>query len=284
VKVIGTEEALKKAYLILGQYTSHEISMTQKEEMRSCIITNPKVIGKTLYNLNFNTLWKAEITQITRSGIKLIPSANTRLRYGDKVLITVNKDTADSIIKLLGGLEANTVNFLPISLIIVIGIVLGQFSFSIFGQNIGPGVSGGILITTLLLGHLGKTGPLLWSIAGKTNQFLRELGIMFFLCGIGSNSSQGLIKALTEQGMRFILSSFFVVSTTILMTSLILIKVLKMNKLRVIGVLAGSFTCAAALPSASEIENSSIPLTAYSVTYPFALFTTILFTQLFLYF
>jgi uncharacterized transporter YbjL len=50
-----------------------------------------------------------------------------------------------------------------------------------------------------------------------------------------------------------------------------------------LGALAGSFTCSAALPDSKELNGSSIPLTAYSVTYPFALFITIFFGQVFLF-
>lgn len=284
VKVVGDEDAIKNSSFILGSESEQTIPLAPREQVTSILVTNRGVIGKSLLSLNLDGLWGAEITEIRRAGVNVIPTGTTRLRFGDKILVTVNSDTAPNLIRMLGGIESTTIDFLPISICIVLGIIIGQVSISLGDAQIGPGMSGGILLTTLILGRIGKTGPMLWNIAGRTNQFLRELGLMFFLCGVGSAAGQNFLASFSHQGVKTIAASVGITIASILITSLVVLKIQKMNKLRFIGALAGSLTCAAALPTPQEIKNSSVPLTAYSVTYPFALFLTILIGQLFLLF
>ncbi|MFT6633746.1 MAG: putative transport protein [Bacteriovoracaceae bacterium] len=284
VKVIGDKKSLKSVSVILGEFSDSIIRVPDKELTLSILVTSTRVVGKSLKSLNLNTVYGAEITEIRRAGVNIIPKSSTRLRYGDKILSSVRKESSHNFVEMLGGVESSSINFLPISIAIVLGIVIGQFSIPIGSTNVGPGITGGILFTTLVLGKIGKTGPMLWAIAGKTNQFLRELGMMFFLCGVGSNTGQSLISSLSRDGVKTIFATVLINIISITLVSIVAIKVIKINKLRFLGALAGSFTCSAALPSPEDINNSSIPLTAYSVTYPFALLMTISIGQLFLFF
>lgn len=283
IKAIGDDESHRNISYLVGPEVLDKIKISDKEHITSVLVTNINVIGKRLSNLNLTELWDAEIIKIRRAGVDLVPHGTTRLRFGDKVQVSVKKDTSENLIKMLGGLESKSIDFLPMAISIVLGVIIGQITFPLAGSSIGPGISGGILLTTLMLGRLGKTGPLLWSIAGTTNQFLRELGLMFFLCGVGSRTGQNFISAVAKHGIATAFISFIATLFAILVTAYIVLKIQKLNKLRFIGALAGSLTCSAALPQSNEIEGSSIPLTAYSVTYPFALLATIILGQLILF-
>lgn len=282
VKAVGDNESLAKVRLLIGKKTDSIINLSSAEESIVVLVTNKRTINKRLSKLNLDGLWGAEIKGIRRAGIDIIPSGNTRLRFGDKVYVNVKKDTAPNLIKMLGGVEATSIDFLPIGISIVLGVLVGQLKIPVGNLNLGPGVTGGILLTTLILGRLGKTGPLLWSIAGTTNQFLRQLGLMFFLCGVGTRTGVHFIEAVSNQGLKLVSASIFISLITVIVTSFIVIKVQKMNGLRVLGALAGSFTCAPALPNSEDVNNSTIPFSAYSIVYPFALLLSIVVGQLML--
>lgn len=284
VKVIGDKTALKTVSLFLGEETDEQTSIPAEETLSTILITRSNIIGKPLSYLNLDGLWGAEIREIRRAGVNIIPTGATRLRFGDKILASVKKESESNLVKMLGGVESDSIDFLPISVAILLGVLIGQITITVGGTSLGPGMTGGILFTTLILGHVGKTGPMIWSIAGKTNQFLRQIGIMFFLCGVGSSTGETLMKSLTAESIKTILATVFITVTSIALTSIVSIKYLKMNKLRFLGALGGSFTCSASLPSSEDIKNSTIPLTAYSVTYPFALLLTILMGQIILFF
>ncbi len=281
LKVIGTSYDLQKVEYIIGPQTEETIAITPKEEIRWILVTRKEVIGKRLVELNLDELWKANISKISRAGIELIPHSYTRLRYGDKVLVTVNSDTAPNLVKMLGGSESKQIDFLTLSLSIVLGLLIGQIKIPMGKLSLSSGISGGILITTLVLGQLGKTGPLLWSIAGGTNQFLRQLGLMFFLCGIGTRTGEHLLSALTLQdGAKMAFLSFAIPLFSIYLTTFLAIKYTKMNRIKIIGSVIAGLTCAPGLQSITEIDKSGITESAYSITYPFALLSTILVGQL----
>ena len=280
VKVIGDSRAIESAVILLGKPSDQVMKRELKEEVISVVVTASSVIGKSLTQINMDEVWGAEVSKIRRAGVTLIPIASTRLRYGDKIELTVPVENSEKVIKALGGVESNNIDFLPMSLAILTGVIIGQIPVNLWGKPFNLGVSGGILITTLSLGRVGKTGPVLWSIAGKTNQFLRELGIMFFLCGVGSGAGANLTSAFTRGGYVTLALSCLISILVIVLTAFILTRVFNTNKLKTLGAIAGSLTCAAALPGAKEVNNSNIPLTAYSITYPFALFFTIVLSQL----
>lgn len=280
VKAIGSQASLENIGLIIGREIKEEIALSKQIVAEWILVTQKEVVGKKLKQLNLDGIWKAHVSRIKRAGIDIIPSSYTRLRYGDKILVTVDSSTLPHITTMLGGVETTTIDFLPVSLSVLLGIVLSQVNLTISNINFSFGLAGGILIMTLILGRLGRTGPFLWSIAGSTNQFLRQLGIMFFLAGVGTRTGKFVIDAFTIEGFKLIVVAFSICLLTLLINSLLCLKFLKMNKLKLLGALAGSLTCAPALSSINEEYSSSIPSTAYSITFPFALLITILTAQL----
>ncbi|MBC75605.1 MAG: hypothetical protein CME64_06280 [Halobacteriovoraceae bacterium] len=284
LKIIGDEASLSKAELVIGRPVLSEMPLAAKETVISILVTSPVAIGKSLAQLNLNEVWNAEVTKIRRAGINLAPNGKTRLRYGDKLQITLRESSVDGITKMLGGKESTKIDFLPIAASISLGVAIGQITIQIGDGQIGPGITGGILFATLLLGQIGKTGSLLWSIAGPTNQFLRQLGMMLFLCGIGTNAGQSIASAFESNGPIALGSAFAIILISILFSSIVCLKVFKMNKLQFLGAMAGALTCSAALPDSEDIKSSTVPATSYSIAYPFSLLLTIFLGQVFLIF
>lgn len=281
VKVVGNKSSLDKFSLLIGSQSRAQMNISSQEELITVVVSHIDVVGKRLASLNLNNVLGAEILHVTRSGISLVPSGDTKLRYGDKLKIMVNKDSKDALIRLIGdNLTINqSINFLPIVSSILLGILFGQIKINVFSMNLSPGISGGVLFMTLLLGRIGKTGPLLWSIAGNTNQFLRQLGLILFLCGVGTRTGVNFVNSFSASNkllcLGVVVSTFFI----IVLTSLYLVFVQRMNKLSLLGTLSGCLTCAASLPEESDINHSVIPLSAYSMTYPLAILLTIILGQ-----
>ncbi|MCO4755136.1 MAG: hypothetical protein KC478_11690 [Bacteriovoracaceae bacterium] len=282
LKIIGDEISLAKAELVVGKPILDIMPLSSRETVINVLVTAPMAIGKSLEQLNLNETWFAEVIQIRRSGIDLAPNGKTRLRYGDKLQVALNRDSVEGLTNMLGGTESSQIDFLPIAASISLGVAVGQFTIQIGQSQIGPGITGGILFATLLLGRVGKTGSLLWSIAGPTNQFLRQLGMMLFLCGIGSNAGGNIASAFENNGLIALGSSILIIVLAIAVSCLVCLKICKMNKLQFLGAMAGALTCSAALPLPEDIKNSNVPATSYSITYPFSLLLTIFLGQLFL--
>lgn len=283
IKGVGSDDALNKLELLIGDRTYDEIAITQKEEVRWILVSKSDSVGKRLIELNLDGLWGAHISKINRSGIEIVPQSHTKLRFGDKVLATASRDTMPNLVTMLGGVEEKEIDFLPIAVSVVIGILVGQIHIPLGTITVSPGIAGGILLTTLILGNMEKTGPLLWCVAGPVNRFLRQLGLMFFLCGIGTRTGKHLAESLSVHALTMALFSAVITAVALILALWISAKFTRINRLKLLGVVAASFTCAPALAAIAEIDDASIAETAYSVAFPFALFLTIIVGQLILF-
>jgi putative transport protein len=247
---------------------------------RRIVVSNKEVVGKKIIELPLLTRWMAVITRVRRAGIDLTPSATTRLRYGDKITIVFPKGHKQEIIKLFGGNSEQSIDFLPIAFSIVLGILIGQISIPLTPTlKLAPGYTGGILLTTLLLGRLDKTGPLLWSIAGNTNQLLRQIGLLFFLSAVGTKSGSTIVAGIQQYGVKYFFLGIILTIIPMLVGTLFARHILKLNILQILGILSAGMTSGPTLIAANEMTNSNIPDRVYSVAFPVALIFTILLAQ-----
>jgi putative transport protein len=91
IKAVGTEEALKNVGLLIGRATEEEIPLDPKYDVRSVLVTNKEVVNKTIGQINLLHTYNATITRIRRSGINISPKPNSKLQFGDKLVIAICK-------------------------------------------------------------------------------------------------------------------------------------------------------------------------------------------------
>lgn len=174
-----------------------------------------------------------------------------------------------------------TIGFSIISFVIVcfIGYLIGSV-----GIYMGPlgyvslESTGGVLISALLLGHIGKVGPFTFRMDSKFLSFLRELGLAFFLSIVGLNYGYGAVSALTGSGITLVLVSLFVGLVSIFSGFLVGRFLFKLNWIMLSGAICGGMTSTPGLGAATESVGSDDPGAGYGATYPFALFGMVVFT------
>lgn len=85
------------------------------------------------------------------------------------------------------GKRISDTDFLPIALGIALGVIVGKISLSFSNSfTFSFGLTGGVLLTALVLSAVGKTGPVIWTMSGSANQLLRQLGLLLFLANVGT--------------------------------------------------------------------------------------------------
>ena len=180
--------------------------------------------------------------------------------------------------------ETYRVSLLPILIGLVAGFILGQIPFSL--PLIGPfslGVTGGVLVSGLILGYLYKTGPFIWEMPTTANSFLRELGLMFFLATVGTKTGATIIETIASQGAELIVAGLVVTITPMIACVAICKYVLKIPFLRILGVLTGGMTSTPGLAAINSYTNSSYPSSAYATVYPVGLIGMIIGTKVLVY-
>ena len=286
IRAVGDAEALQKVTLLIGPETTEDIPLPNRSEVKWVLVSNKAVVGKSLTQLNLFSSYNATITRIRRSGIDLTPDESSTIRLGDKLLIAC-RGNMDAVSKLLGNSmeKLSETDFLPIAIGILAGILVGSISIPLpGGLSFKLGLTGGILTTALILSRLGNTGKIVWNISGPANQFLRQLGLLFFLSAVGTQAGSTLIQTIQSQGLQ--LFAYGAVITLLPMATTLFIGyyILKFNFLSLMGIITGGMTSTPGLSATSSLSNSGAPSLAYATVYPVALVAVILAIQLISYF
>ncbi len=283
IRACGTEEDLEKLIFILGQETQKEIPVSKKIKIQKFLVTNKTVITKSLGELGLHNNYNATVTTIRRSGIEITPKANSRLRFGDKLTIALPEENLHKLENLFGDSrkKLDELDFLPIAIGILIGIIIGQIEIPLWGSfNFKLGLTGGVLISALVLSNIGKTGNIVWNISGTSNQFLRRLGLIFFLATVGTNAGEQLLSTLQTNGPKLLLVGALITMLPMILTMLIGKYLFKINFLTLVGALTGSMTSTPALSAVESITKTNAPQIAYATVYPFALVIIIILCQI----
>ncbi len=282
VKAVGTEKALNRVEVLVGKPTEKVIPQSGNLEIKWYVVSNEHVVNKSLSELNLMENYHATVTRIRRSGIELTPLPSTRLRYGDKVLVSVHKGNAPQLAALLGDSlkHISETSFLPVALGIVLGILVGVIDFPLGSLHFKLGLTGGVLLTSLFLSWKGKTGPVVWNLSGPANQLLRQMGLLLFLTPVGIRAGEHLTSALVQHGFSLFGYGALVTLVPMFVATFVGTKLLKINFLSLMGALTGGMTSTPGLSAAESMTETEAPQLAYAAVYPFSLVLVIVVAEI----
>jgi len=282
IKAVGTDQDLKKVQILIGSETDTKIPLSKHFVIRSVLVTNEKVINRSLGEIGLLEQYNATATSIRRAGIDITPYASSKLRFGDKIMIACGDQSLASVQKLLGDSKKrlSDLDFLSVSMGILFGVLIGKLSVPMFGFNFSLGLTGGVLMAAIILSRIGKTGSIVWNVSGTSNQLLRKLGLIFFLVSVGTDAGRNLVETVSAGGFTYLGVGALITIVPMVMTMLIGHFVLKINFLVLIGALTGSMTSTPALSAVEPMTDSNGPKIAYAAVYPFALVLIIICSQI----
>lgn len=171
-------------------------------------------------------------------------------------------------------------DFLSFSLGLILGVIVGMVPLPIPGA--GPmrlGFAGGPLVAGLVLGWLGRTGPIVWTMPPNASLTLRQLGILFFLAGVGTRAGGSFVHTFVEQGPSLLLAGAVVTAVSAATVLLLSSRWLGYDMVSAYGLLAGIHTQPAALAFANSHTGSESPNVSYAAVYPVALVAKIILAQ-----
>jgi putative transport protein len=283
VRVSGTPQQLENLKIILGEEIEESHKFHDDMKVLRLLVTSKDIVGKKIAELKELRSLHAIITRVRRSGIDIPPYPTLTLRLGDKLYVVAPEKYNSKIKNLIGDnlLKYPAADFLPISLGIVVGIFVGSIPFGLPGIGfVKLSFVGGILITALILGRLGRTGNIVWQLSPHSNSIMKTLGQLIFLATIGTNSGKYLVESVKLHGFLSIYISIASIIASLFLVAFFCTKVLKMNFLDIIGLLSGSMTSTPSLTMSHNMTKSDYPSVSYAAVYPFALVLSIILAQL----
>jgi len=235
-------------------------------------INKEKAIGKDLEKLGIHDDYACHVTKITRSGINLQINPELDISRGDVLTISGPEKNVEKLTQAIGYAERdfNATDLVTFAGGVVAGFLLGQITIDIGGINIGLGSAGGLLFVGIILGHLRSIHPTFGRVPPATLWIFKELGLLFFLAGVGVEAGHGFAEAVNRLGLPIFLSSLVIATLPVIAVFLYGIYILKMNPALLLGASTGAVTCTPAMAAVSADARSSIPTIGYAGTYAFA--------------
>lgn len=282
VQCVGTKDALSQAEVLLGEREEGELPLAETQDIQSLLLTNKKMVGKQLGELRLHQNFGCTVTRVRRSGIDITPSENLELKFGDKLMVVGEKEGLNGFACMIGNnakLLSDT-DFFPIAMGIVLGVIFGKLNISL-GENVSfsPGLTGGVLIVALFLSSIGKTGPIIWSMSGPSNQLLRQLGLLLFLAEVGTSAGKTLVATFQSSGATLFAVGAIITLVPMLIAALVGRLVFKISMLDLLGTITGGMTSTPGLAAADSMVDNNIPGVAYATVYPIAMVFLIIFIQ-----
>ncbi len=102
IKLIGSDQALEKAKILIGEETQEKIPLSVEYVVESILVTNKEVVNKTIGQLNVLSNYNARITRIRRAGIDIAPSSKSIIRFGDKLIVACGTGNINNVRHLFG--------------------------------------------------------------------------------------------------------------------------------------------------------------------------------------
>ncbi len=287
VVAIGTASELERVAAVLGELSAEEIAHDRSEfDYRRIFVSNPRVAGRRLGELDLFERFGATITRIRRGDDDFLPHDDMVLELGDRVRVVTRRDRMTEVTSFFGDSyrAVSEVDILTFSLGLALGLLLGTVPIPLpGGVTLKLGFAGGPLIVALVLGTVGRSGNMVWSLPYSANMTLRQIGLVLFLAGIGTRAGYGFASTLAKGGGIAIFAAGAVITcVTALLALWVGHKLLKIPMSLLIGMVAGLQTQPAVLGYALEQTGNDLPNIGYASVYPVATIGKILIVQVLL--
>ncbi len=284
--VVGDEDELARAEKLIGDILPGDPYSGEELHFRRIFVSNEDMVGTPLHRLRqrFNGML---ITRIRRGDTDLVAEPEMTLQLGDRVRVVAPADRIDEATRTLGDSykRISDFNIVPLAVGLALGIFAGMIEFPLpGGAALKLGNAGGPLMVALVLGALGRTGPLVWQVPYGANLALRQLGITMFLAAIGTTAGAGFRTALSDPASLLIIAVGAVL--TLLISLIVLIvghRILGIPFGEAAGILAGTQTHPAVLSYVSESTRNELPAMGYTSVYPISMVGKIIAAQVLLF-
>lgn len=278
VALIGVRERLVNAgervgVEVLPPAAHHDV--LQLDE-RQVIVNKPGLNGRTLGDLarmatqrHLRFVW---VQQIMRSGMSLPITPATQLLHGDRLTLVGTDPALGAAAQELGTAvrHVDTTDLVFLCTGILLGLLVGMLSATVYGVPISLGSGGGALLSGLVFGWINFKRPGLGDMPPAGVQLLKDLGLAVFVASVGLSAGPDAMTLVREHGAMLPLVSLAVSLVPACLSLWIGHMFLKIEGPLLIGAIAGQHVSTPAISAILAASQSSVPLLGYTETYAIA--------------
>lgn len=270
IVVSGRHEYVIQDESWIGQEVDDPALLTFNAEKTKVMVTK-KAAGQTVDQLRAQPfMYGVMIASISRQGGVPIPVlANTKLMQGDMLEIVGLPQEISAAVAAIGIEEKPTsvTDLVFVSLVIVIGALVGALTLNVHDIPVSLSTSGGALIAGLFFGWWRTRRPSVGIIPEASLWLMQNLGLNMFIAVIGIQSGPTFFSGLEQVGWMFFVMGIIATTVPILLSLWIGAKFFKFHPAVNLGCVAGSRTTTASLGAITDSLQSNVPALGYTITY-----------------
>ncbi len=200
--------ALDAAREMLGEHAAGRIVADRSAlDMLRVFVSRPQLEGTRIADLKLPEGVRATVTHVQRGDTEILVTPDLTFELGDRVGLLSDRETFPALRKYFGDSIRGTTEFSYVSLGVgmVMGVLLGSLAIPVPGLgSFKVGVAGGALVVALVLGRLGRSGPLTWTMPLSANLTLRNFGLSVFLAQVGMSSGTPFVEVVGASGLPLV--------------------------------------------------------------------------------
>lgn len=282
ISVVGTEDEIARTAELLGELLPGNPTHDERLDFRRIFVSATDVVGVPIAELH-GRMDGMIITRIRRGDLDMVAEPDMRLELGDRVRVVAPPEIIKAATKFFGDSykKLSDVNLLPLTIGLTLGVLVGLIKIPLpGGSSLSLGSAGGPLVVALILGALGRSGPLVWPIPYSANLAFRTMGLALFLAGIGTTAGKGFQAALSDPASLTVLGIAAIIAfSSALLTLIVGYKVMKIPFGQTAGILSGLQTHPAVLSYVNDQAKNELPAMGYTTVYPMAMIMKIILAQ-----
>jgi len=214
----------------------------------------------------------------------VVASDEFLLQLGDRVRVIAPRARMTEVSRFFGDSSRGLSDITPIvlGLGMTAGILLGVVAFPVPGRYFSIGSAAGTLLIGLILGRIGRVGPIVTAMPYTAAQAISEFGLLVFLAQAGTKAgSQIGVAFASGEWVKILVLGMAVTSVVGAGLYLVMRHVFRMGGTQLSGVIGGSQTQPAVLAFANgRTGHDSRVALGYALVYPAAMITKILLGQI----
>ena len=209
------------------------------------------------------------IEGIRRLGQTIPALPKTVLQKGDIVTLYGPEVAVDRAARELGAAvpPGDATDFIFLGLGVLVGLLIGRLSLSLWGMEMTLGTGGGALIAGLAFGWLNMRKPAVGAVPAAAAGFMKDFGLTAFIAAIGLSAGPDALILIREYGLILPVLGMLVSFLPAFVSLMIGWKLMKIEAPILLGVIAGQHCSTPTISALVNQARNSTPVIGYTVTY-----------------
>lgn len=282
--VTAREDVAERLVSDLGRPASEEPWLDRSAiDFRRITLSNSAFVGREVRELRLEERYDAVVSRVRRGDVDIIATPDLLLQSGDRLRVTAPRDQLAAVAKSLGDSErtAGDINPIGLGVGLTIGLLLAFVQIPLpGGGTLVLGTATAPLVVGVVLGALGRTGPVIWTLPGNVASTLNQFALLVFLVAVGTGAGSGLVAALAADGVSLVLLGVAIAVAHALVCVIALRYILRYGTARALGGLTGSQLNPAPYAFAmSKVPDQRVAV-GYAMLFPVSMVIKVLLAQL----